>query len=108
MDKAIEQYLDNLANKCLSSPSFSALGEDEKQEVKQKIRNHFANLTIDSLLDKLTVDQFNEIENMDTKSKEFEEKIQLFAAKIPNFAFFLEQKLTDEATRISQTGHVPS
>ena len=108
MDKAIQDYLNNLVNKCVNSSHFSALGEDEKKQVGEKVQRHFNNIVIDALLDRLTQQQMDEIKNLDPNSKEMQEKLQTFAAGIPNFAQFLEQKLNDEATRITQTGHVPS
>lgn len=108
MDKAITQFLDNLVNKCLSSPVFSSLPEDEKGKVKEKLKNHFYNITFDLLVDNLNEQQLNQVKDLDAESEEMADKLQLFATQIPGFIFTLEQKLKDEAAKISQTGHVPA
>ena len=104
----MQDYLNNLVNKCLSSSYFSALSEDEKAKVGEKIQNHFSNIVFDNLIDNLTPEQVNEVKDMDLKDPQMIRKLQLFAAGIPGFIFTLQEKLNDEATRISQTGHVPS
>lgn len=108
MDEAVEEHLNNLANRCIASPHFAALSEEEKAKVKIKIQDHFSNIVFDKLVDNLTEEQVNEVKDMDPKDPEMIRKMQLFAAGIPGFIFTLLKKLNDEATRITQTGHVPS
>lgn len=108
MDKAFEDFIENLVNECLQGAKFAYLSDGEKKEITQKLRDHFYSLTIDTLIDQLSDDQISQIKALDPKDPKMQELMSQFAASIPGFAFVLEDKLKNEMDNVLQTGQIPS
>lgn len=108
MEAQITNFIQGLVSQCLNSSAFVNLPDDQKAETLEKLTEYFHDLMVKTLLDNLNADQLNQIKDLDFKSPEMEEKLEQFGASIPGFAFTLDQKLKDEAARISQTGQIPS
>lgn len=108
LEKNIEEYIDGLVNEALGASVFASLSPEQKEEVKNKLYNHFYQVILDTTIDNLNEEQVSQLEVLDPESPEMEEKIRLFAAQIPNLAQEMEQKLDEEVEKIKQTGQITS
>lgn len=108
MDKIFEEFIEKLVSECLQGDKFSSLSEKEKIETAEKLRDYFYNVVIDSLLDQISEDQLAEIKDLDAKDPKMAEKLTQFAAALPGFGFYLEDKLKKEMDLILQNGQIPS
>ncbi len=108
MDKIFEDFLEKLISECLLGARFSYLAEKEKKETTEKLRDHFYDVIIDTLINQLSEEQLKEIRGLDSASPKMQEKLSLFAASLPGVGFFLEEKLKKELDRILETGQIES
>lgn len=107
LEKNIEEYIDGLVNQALLAPAFYNLSPEQKEEVKNKLSNHFYQVILDITVDNLNEEQVAQLEVLEPESPQMEEKISLFAAQTPGLAQLLEQKLNEEVVQIKQTGQIP-
>lgn len=107
VNENIEQYLDNLVAECLQAPAVAVLPQEEKSAFAQQIRDHFYQVALEVLVDKLTEEQFKQIENLDPLSPEMVEKIQILSAQVPGLAGDLEKKLQQDVEFIKQNSKLP-
>lgn len=104
MDQAFEEFIEKLVSECLQSSKFAYLPPKEKKDMAEKLRNHFYNMTLNTLIDQLSSDQIVQIRALDPKDPKMEKLMSEFAACIPGFATVLEDKLTIEMDQILKTG----
>lgn len=102
MDQKLNQYLENLVLQVLGSPSLANLTADQKIALSEKIRNHLHGVIIDTIVDKLNSEQLNTLNNIPADSPEMEDKIEEYAAQIPNLVQELEQKLTQAVENLEE------
>ncbi|MEK7617270.1 MAG: hypothetical protein AAB414_04390 [Patescibacteria group bacterium] len=102
------KFLENLVSECLKSDKLAFLPDKEKKEIEGKIRNHFNDVTINTLVEQLTDEQVNQIKALDPKDPKVQELMAQFAAGIPGFAFVLEERLKKEMDSILQSGQIPA
>ena len=107
MDNVFNDFIENLVSECLQSTKFAYLSENEKNQLAQKLRDYFYNITINSFIDQISDEQFTRIKDLDFKSKEVLEKIAQISASIPGFAFVVEDKLKKEMDNILRDGKIP-
>jgi len=108
MDDFFEKYIDNLVNECLQTSKLSILSDKEKKDMAGRLRNHFYDKTINTLLDQLSDEQASQIKALDPKDPKVSELMSQFAASIPGFSFVLEDKLKGEMDKVLQTGQIPT
>lgn len=102
MDQKFEAYLQGLVTDILNSPMFVNIPEDQKITLSEKIKNHLNGVVIDAIVDRLNSEQLNAIKDLPADSPEMEEKIEEFAAQMPNLADELEQKLNQAVENLKQ------
>ncbi len=107
MDNIFENFVENLIVECLKLDKVSYMSEQQKKEIAGKLRNHFYQLTIKTLIDQLSDDQISEIKDLGPEDPMLEQKFEKFAAEIPGFAVVLEDTLKKESDKILQTGQMP-
>lgn len=100
MDKTITDFINSLVIKCMANPIF--------KDQKENLEKYFYQVMIETLIDNLSQQQIDQVKDLDIKSPKMQQKLQLFAASIPGFIFILDEKLNSEASKISQTGQIPS
>ena len=108
MNNIFEEFVEKLVSECFKTAKFEFLPEKEKEETTQKLREYFYQITIDTLLDQLSDEQFSEIKDLNPRDPKMQEKLEQFAAEIPGFAVVLEDKLNKQSDQILQTGQIPA
>ena len=103
-----DQYIEDTANKCLTSPSFASLPEPQKTEMAQKIKEHFVNLILLTTMDNLTDDQFVQIKDLQPSDPILGEKLEEFSSQMPFLAQAIQDKIDQDAQFIQQNGQLPS
>lgn len=66
------------------------------------MRDHFHSLIIDTLLNRLSLEQLSEVEKIKDSPQALEEKIEEYAASVPNLAQDIEERLTREVEAMKQ------
>lgn len=102
MDEKLDAYIESLIAAVMANPGLTAMAEQEKQQYKQKLRDHFHSLIIDTLLNRLEPEQLSEVEKIKDNPQALEEKIEEFAASVPNLAQDIEERLTREVEAMKQ------
>ena len=108
MENIFESFVENLVTECLKLDKFSYLNEQQKKELVSKLRDHFYQLTIETLIDQLSDEQLLEIKDLEPEDPALAQKFEKFAAEIPGFAVVLEDTLKKESDKILQTGQLPN
>lgn len=108
VNQNIDEYFDGLVAECLQAPGIVNLPPDQKNEFAQRVQDHFSQVTLKTLIDKLDSEQLSQIENLDPTSPEMAEKIQQLAAQVPGFADDLEKKLQEDVAYIKQNSQIPA
>src|SRR4051812_3972049 len=107
MENVFENFIEKLITECLQGAKFAYLTPKEKDDLKIKLRNHFMNVTLDTLVDQMSDEQLVQVKDLDPNSPEMQQKMVEFAAIIPGFAIILDDKLKKEMDNILQTGQIP-
>lgn len=102
MDEKLDAYIESLVLGIMADPELSNLPQQEKEQYKQKLRDHFHSLIIDTLLNRLEPEQLSEIEKIKDQPQVLEEKIEEFAASVPNLARDIEERLAREVEAMKQ------
>lgn len=102
MDQKIQAYIESLVLEVLQSPNMANLPEDQKNAQAEKIRNHLNNVVLDTVIDKLTPDQLNQIKDLPAESPQMADRLEQFSSQIPFLITDIEKKLNEEAQNIKQ------
>lgn len=102
MDQKINQYLDNLVADVLASPGFANIPAEQKDSLKEKVRNYLNGIIIDTSVDNFTVEQVKSLENIDAGSQEMQDKIEEYSSQIPFLAEQLEDALNKAVIDLKQ------
>lgn len=106
MDQKIGIYLESLISETLNTPAFVNLPEEQKNTLADKIRDRFCNIIFDLIVDRLNVEQLSEIKDLPMTSPEMANKIQEFAAFMPDLAQEMETKLNQVTASIKQNPQI--
>lgn len=98
MEKTITSYIDAFILAALNHPSVLKLSSKEKSKMAKDLREHFENLSIETLLHRLDEEKLEEVRKLSKKknSKAMEEVLQEYASQTPGFAEDLEGRLQRE------------
>lgn len=102
MDEKLDAYIESLVLGIMVDPELSNLPQQEKEQYQQKLRDHFHSLIIDTLLNRLAPEQLSEIEKIKDQPELMEEKMEEYAASVPNLAKDIEERLTREVEAMKQ------
>src|SRR5438045_786252 len=92
-----DQAIENMTTECLASPALASLPENQKQEMAQKIREHFVNIILLTTLDNLTDEQFVQIKDLQPQDPVLGEKLSQFSSQMPFLAQAVQEKLDEDA-----------
>lgn len=106
MDQKINDYLESLVNEVLKNPAFSSLSEEQRNATAEKTRDYLYNVIFDTVIDRLSMEQLNEIKDLSMNSPEMISKIQEFSAFMPSLAEELEKKLAQTVSDIKQNPQI--
>lgn len=107
INQNIDEYLEGLVNECLQSPGIINLTPEQKQAIAGQIQNHFTQVVMEVLVDKMDESQFSQIENLEPGSQEMVDKIQVLAAQVPGLTDAMEAKLRQDVEYIKQYSKLP-
>lgn len=102
MDQKITAYFESLVLEVLQIPEFVSLNDEQKEKLAEKLRDHFNNIIIDMILDKLTAQQLNRIKDIPADSPEMIERLEEFATTSPFLITDMEKRLTEEVSKIKE------
>lgn len=108
MDQQIEEYIQNIVSGCLNSPAFANLTPEQRPEAESRLQAYFYRVIVETLINRLSEEQLNQIQDLDFSSPEMEAKLEQFAAAIPGFYQDMDEKLQQEAELVKQTGIIPT
>lgn len=97
MDQKINAYLESLVSETL---------KEQKNASAEKISSRLYNVIFDTVIDRLSMEQLNEIKNLPMGSPQMINKIEEFAAFMPSLAQDLEAKLNQEVLNIKQNPQI--
>lgn len=100
MDKRINSYIEALVLEVLQIPNFSALPQEQKEPIVEKLRDLFNTTILDTLIDNLTPAQLDQIKDLSADSPQMEDKIEEFASQIPLFITTLEEALNAKVLEV--------
>lgn len=106
MDQKIQAYIESLALEVLQSPNMANLPEDQKNAQAELIRNHLNNIVLDTVIDKLTPDQLNQIKDLPAESPQMADKLEQFSSQIPFLITEIERRLNEETEKLKQNPSV--
>lgn len=98
----MDAYIESLVTAVMVTPELAAMAEQEKEQYKQKLRDHFHSLIIDTLLNRLSPEQLSEVEKIKDQPQALEEKIEEYAVSVPNLAQDIEERLGREVEAMKQ------
>lgn len=107
VNQNIDAYFNNLVAECLQAPGIVNLPQEQKDAFVAKLHDHFSDITLAALINKLNGEQLSQIENLDPTSPEMAEKIQQLAAQVPGLAEDMEKKLQESVAYIKQNSKIP-
>lgn len=107
LDQKLTAYLEILVSEILAQPSLQGLTEEKKKEYAEKLRLHFSDLIVETLLNRLEEDKLAEIKNLTKKPEELEAKLQEYAATVPDLAEDIEERLKRESKALKQNLQLP-
>lgn len=102
MDQKINSFLEGLVLEILQSPQFASLPEDQKNAQIEKIRNQLNNIVLDTVIDKLTPDQLQQIQDLPAESPEMTDRLEEFSSQIPFLITEIERRLNEETEKLKQ------
>lgn len=102
MDEKLDAYIESLVLGIMADPELSNLPQQEKDQYAQRLRDHFNKLIMDTLLNRLSPEQLAEIEKLKDNQEEMENKIEEYAASVPNLAKDIEERLNREVEAMKQ------
>lgn len=108
MEMDITSYIDNLIFDCLQLPLFSHLSEDQKTEATYKLRDYFYFAVAETVLNKLTEKQVQELTQFSLEDPLLEEAMAHILAQIPFLKETVEQRLDRDFEIIRQTATLPT
>lgn len=86
----------------MADSSLQNLTEDKKQEYAEKLRLHFSDLIVETLLNRLEGEKLAEIRGLLDKPQELETKLQEYASTVPDLAEDIEERLKRELEALKQ------
>lgn len=103
IDEKLDAFLESQVSEVLSAPGLQTLTAQQKEEYATKLRTHFQDLVIDTLLNRLEDDKLKEIEELSKNNPQLlEEKFQEYAAMVPGLAEDIEIRLKQEVSALKQ------
>lgn len=103
-----DQYIEQAASKCLAAPSLVSLSEEQKQQMLQKIKEHFYNIILTTTFDNLTDEQFVQVKDLGPQDPLLAQKIEEFSSQMPFLAQAVQDKIDADSKYIEQTGQIPA
>lgn len=107
VNQNIDEYLNRLVADCLQAPGIINLPQEQKDEFAERIQDHFSQITLEILVNRLNEEQFSQIEHLEPGSTQMIEKIQQLGAQVPGLADDIEKKLQEDVTYIKQNSKIP-
>ncbi|PIR98217.1 MAG: hypothetical protein COT89_00720 [Candidatus Colwellbacteria bacterium CG10_big_fil_rev_8_21_14_0_10_42_22] len=95
-EKNVQRYFDSMIAVVLDSSELRGLDEKKKKVLAEKIRDHFDDIVLDTLLNRLTTEQLKDLKESMARPEEMEEKIELYASAMPTFYDDLNDRLRNE------------
>ncbi len=108
VNQNINEYFGNLVADCLQAPGIVNLPQEQKDAFAAQVQDYFSQATLEILVNRLTEEQFSQIENLEPVSTEMVEKIQQLAAQVPGLADDIERKLQETVAYIKQNLKLPT
>jgi hypothetical protein len=108
MDQKIVEFINSKVDDCLNAESFSSLGQEEKDSIKQKLTDHLYKVVIKTIISNLGQEELDELLKLDLESVEAEEKFEQFAAGSPGNIEKINETINKEVESIKQSGQVPA
>lgn len=108
VNQNIEEYINSLVADCLQAPGIVNLPQEQKDAFAKQIQDHFSQVTLEVLVNRLSSEQFSQIENLEPGSAEMVEKIQQLSAQVPGLADDIERKLQENVAYIKQNSKIPA
>lgn len=102
MDEKLDAYIESLVSEIMADPGLNNLPQQEKDQYAQRLRDHFNKLIMDTLLNRLSPEQLSEIEKIKDQPELLEDKIEEYAASVPNLAQDIEERLNREVEAMKQ------
>lgn len=99
MDNIVNNFVNNLVEKCLENPILAGK--------RQELEDYFYQQAVFTLIDNLNQEQFDAIKDLDPESQEALDKISQFASEIPGLVDIMDAKLGATAETIKTTGQIP-
>lgn len=108
MDQQIDEYLDKFVEDCLSSTVFSGKSDEEKNNLREKLRIYLEGVILHTLVDNLNLEQLERFNNVDPNSDQVPAVVEQLAAEVPGFMDLADEAFKKEVESIKQTGQIPA
>lgn len=102
MDQKINSYLESLVLEILQIPEFVHLADEQKSRLAEKLRDHFNNVVLDTVVDKLTAEQLKSIQDIPADSPQMADKLEEFTSTMPFLIKDLELRLDQQVSQIKK------
>ena len=102
VDKQLDRYIESMVLSILESPQLKGLSPEKKQAITEKISEHMNDLVLETLFNRLTKEQLDDMRGSMVNPNEMEKKIEFYAASIPVFYDDLNNRLQREVVALSQ------
>ena len=96
VDQKLNAFIESFVVGILAHPSLQNLSEEEKQSYAQKLRSHFSDMVLETLINRLTPEQLSDVQASVGNLPALEQKIEEYAATIPGLSQDIEERLKRE------------
>ena len=103
MNKKLDLFIDSFVTGVLTDPKLADLSAEEKGSYKQKLHDHFSKLILDTLFNRLSPEQLAEVEKVKNNQVALENKLEEYAASMPELARDIEERLNREFEAMKQS-----
>ena len=96
----VENYIIKKVESILTSPSYSSLSGEKKEEMRAKMENHLERMVIETFINRLTDEEAEKLNDlMKRKPKEAHEKLKELSFSRPELAKDIEERLDREVKK---------
>lgn len=107
MDEKIEAYIDSLVTQILNTSNTATLAAEQKSDLAEQVKDRLYQLIFDTTMSMFSPEQMEALRQLPEDSLEMGQKMEEFAATVPNLAQILETKLNQEVETIKLNGLQP-
>lgn len=96
MADPFSNYIDSSVKQVLDSPGYLVLSGGERDKLVKTLSEHFENMILETFMNRLTETQVKEVRKALANPGSLEEKFTEYAARIPDLASDIEERLGRE------------